>query len=67
MKLFCLVLLALLWAAGSTYAQTPVMLSGGRIYEGDWRDDAMNGRGVLTLPNGERREGVFMYSEWRRP
>jgi hypothetical protein len=27
----------------------------------------MNGLGVLTLPGGERREGVFLDGRWHAP
>ncbi|MBC7812888.1 MAG: hypothetical protein H7175_17160, partial [Burkholderiales bacterium] len=39
----------------------------GTLYHGEWRDDTMNGQGVMTLPNGERREGLFVNGEWRGP
>ena len=39
----------------------------GSRYEGEWRDDDMNGQGVMTLPNGVRYEGLFVAGEWRGP
>jgi hypothetical protein len=38
----------------------------GARYDGDWRDGEMTGRGVLTLPNGERWEGHFVNGEWQQ-
>ena len=38
----------------------------GTRYDGEWRDDAMNGRGVMTLPNGDRYEGLFVNGEWQK-
>jgi hypothetical protein len=39
----------------------------GTRYDGEWRDDEINGRGVMTLSNGEVREGLFVDGEWRGP
>ncbi len=29
------------------------------MYEGEWRDDAMNGSGTLTLANGAKYHGTW--------
>ena len=31
-----------------------------RVYEGDWRDDKRNGRGVVKRPDGYQFEGDFL-------
>ena len=33
--------------------------SGGAHFEGEWRDDRANGRGVIIWPNGDRYDGEF--------
>ena len=32
-------------------------LANGESYEGDWKDDKRNGRGVVKLANGDTYEG----------
>jgi hypothetical protein len=34
------------------------------VYSGDFQNGEHTGRGVLTLPNGERLEGQFMNGEY---
>jgi hypothetical protein len=34
-----------------------IINSAARPVDGEWRDDDMNGHGVMMLPNGERYEG----------
>jgi hypothetical protein len=36
------------------------MLLGGGSYEGDWRDDKRNGRGIMTLADGGRYAGDYL-------
>jgi hypothetical protein len=33
--------------------------SGGKIYEGQWKDNKMNGKGVFRWPDGRKYEGEF--------
>jgi hypothetical protein len=67
MKSFRFVLLVLLWTMGSTCAQTPMALSGGRIYQGDLEDGEPYGFGTMVYPNGTRYRGQFVngYREGR--
>lgn len=32
----------------------------GKIYEGKWKDNKMNGKGVFLWPDGRRYEGNFV-------
>ena len=35
----------------------------GNIYEGDWKNDIQNGKGILIYKNGDKFEGNFINGE----
>ena len=39
----------------------------GRVYKGDFLNGERSGRGVMTLPNGERLEGQFADGKYVAP
>ena len=54
------------WKCGQPHGEGRELREDGAVFEGSWLRGAINGRGVLSLPNGQSQTGEFQEGEmWR--
>jgi hypothetical protein len=37
-----------------------MIFNGGKVYDGEWKNNKMNGKGTLTWADGKKYEGNFV-------